>query len=125
MASRLQNQIWAQMVAITKEAPGKEVLLLPPVHLMAEVAAKRTLAVRTHITSPTFFFTLGLAVIGALLVGLTTAQGEGRNWLYRLIFAAVVSAAIHIVVDLEYPRTGIVSTEEADSLLLELRETMR
>ncbi|MCY1044410.1 hypothetical protein OV208_24030 [Corallococcus sp. bb12-1] len=123
-AARLQKQIWARMVTITKVAPDKEVLLLPPVRLMAEVAAKRTLAVRTHITSPTFFFMLGLAVVGAMLVGLTTAQGEGRNWPYRLLFALVISSAIHVVVDLEYPRTGIVSTEEADSLLLELRETM-
>ncbi|RKH29732.1 hypothetical protein D7Y13_14950 [Corallococcus praedator] len=123
-AALLQRQIWARMVAITKAAPDKEVLLLPPVRLMAEVAAKRTLAVRTHITSPTFFFMLGLAVVGAMLVGLTTAQGEGRNWPYRLLFALVISSAVHVVVDLEYPRTGIVSTEEADSLLLELRETM-
>lgn len=123
-AALLQKQIWARMVTVTKAAPDKEVLLLPPVRLMAEVAAKRTLAVRTHITSPAFLFMLGLAVVGALLVGLTTAQGEGRNWPYRLLFALVVSSAIHVVVDLEYPRTGIVSTEEADSLLLELRETM-
>lgn len=123
-AAGLHKQLWARMVTVTKAAPDKEVLLLPPVRLMAEVAAKRTLSVRTHITSPTFLFMLGLALVGALLVGLTTARGEGRNWPYRLIFAAVVSAAIHVVVDMEYPRTGIVSTEEADSLLLELRETM-
>ncbi|NOK18346.1 hypothetical protein [Corallococcus carmarthensis] len=123
-AARLQKQVWASMVAITQAAPDKEVLLLPPVRLMAEVAAKRTLAVRTHITSPTFIFMLGLSVIGAMLVGLTTARGEGRNWPYRLLFAFVISSAIHVVVDLEYPRTGIVSTEDADSLLLELRESM-
>lgn len=124
-AAGLQQQLWTRMVDITRAAPDKEVLLLPPVRLMADIAAKRTLAVRTHITSPAFLFMLGLAVVGALLVGLTTAQGEGRNWPYRLLFALVVSASIHVVVDLEYPRTGIVSTQEADSLLLELRDTMR
>ncbi|WP_272491413.1 hypothetical protein [Corallococcus exercitus] len=41
-----------------------------------------------------------------------------------MLFALVISSAIHVVVDLEYPRTGIVSTEAADSLLLELRESM-
>ncbi|GMU06155.1 hypothetical protein [Corallococcus caeni] len=123
-AAHLQEQLWASMVVITRAEPDKDVLLLPPVRLMAEVAAKRTLAVRTHITSPTFFFMLGLSVIGAMLVGLTTARGEGRNWPYRLLFALVISSAIHVVVDLEYPRTGIVSTEDADSLLLELRQSM-
>ncbi|NOK36753.1 hypothetical protein HMI49_26440 [Corallococcus exercitus] len=44
-ASRLQKQLWASMVAITQAAPDKDVLLLPPVRLLAEVAAKRTLAV--------------------------------------------------------------------------------
>ncbi|WP_164016787.1 hypothetical protein [Pyxidicoccus trucidator] len=124
-AAGLQRQIWSEMVAVTTKDPDKEVLLLPPVLLIAEVAGKRTLTVRTHITSPTFLFMLGLALAGAALVGVTTAKGAGRNWPYRLIFVAVVSAAIHVVVDMEYPRTGIVGTEEADSLLMELRETMR
>ncbi|MFP2924359.1 hypothetical protein ACLESO_03905 [Pyxidicoccus sp. 3LG] len=124
-AADLHRQIWTEMVAVTTAAPDQEVLLLPPVLLMAEVAGKRTLAVRTHITSPTFLFMLGLALVGAALVGVTTARGPGRNWPYRLMFVAVVSAAIHVVVDMEYPRTGIVSTEEADSLLMELRDTMR
>ncbi|MFP2905752.1 hypothetical protein ACLESD_11985 [Pyxidicoccus sp. 3LFB2] len=124
-AAGLQRQLWAEMVAVTREEPDKEVFLLPPVLLMAEVAGKRTLTVRTHITSPTFAFMLGLALVGAALVGVTTSRGEGRNWPYRLMFILVVSAAVHVVVDMEYPRTGIVSTEEADSLLLELREVMR
>jgi hypothetical protein len=124
-AAGLQRQLWTEMVAVTKEEPDKEVLLLPPVLLMAEVAGKRTLAVRTHITSPAFLFMLGLALVGAALVGVNTARGAGRNWPYRLMFVAVVSAAIHVVVDMEYPRTGIVGTKEADSLLTELRETMR
>ncbi|XXF76208.1 hypothetical protein P2318_24535 [Myxococcaceae bacterium GXIMD 01537] len=124
-ATELQRQVWAEMVAVTAEAPDKEVFLLPPVLLLAEVATKRTLTVRTHITSPTFLFMLGLALVGAALIGVTTARGPGRNWPYRLMFAVVVSAAIHVVVDMEYPRTGIVSTTEADSFLLELRETMQ
>ncbi|QSQ26783.1 hypothetical protein JY651_18480 [Pyxidicoccus parkwayensis] len=124
-AAGLQRQFWAEMVKFTDKAPGKEVLLLPPVLLMADVASQRTLAVRTHISSPAFLFMLGLALVGASLVGVTTARGPSRNWPYRLVFVGVVSAAIHVVVDMEYPRTGIVSTATADSLLLELRETMR
>lgn len=123
-ARTLQQQIWTLMVAASTSTFDKHVLLLPPVLALAEVSSRRTVAVRTHISSPTLIFMLGITLIGAMLVGIATAQGEGRNWVYRLVFATVVSAAIHVVIDMEYPRTGIVSTRAADSLLLELRQRM-
>lgn len=124
-ARTLQQQIWTLMVAASTSSFDKHVLLLPPVLTLSEVASKRTVAVRTHISSPTLVFMLGITLVGAMLVGVSTAQGEGRNWIYRLVFATVVSAAIHVVIDMEYPRTGIVSTQAADSLLLELRDRMK
>ncbi|MES2641971.1 MAG: hypothetical protein V4850_20950 [Myxococcota bacterium] len=123
---RLRDEIWTRMVAAVARAEElDDVLLLPPVLEMGNVAAKRTLAVRTHLISPAFGFMFLLALVGAMLVGVTTAAGEARNWPYRLVFVIVVSTAIHVVIDMEFPRTGIVRTKEADSLLLEVRDDMR
>jgi len=42
-----------------------------------------------------------------------------------LVFAAVLSLTTYVIIDLEFPRLGLIRVDGADIALVELRETMK
>jgi hypothetical protein len=40
-------------------------------------------------------------------------------------FALVVSATFYVILDLEYPRLGIIRVDASDQLLYDVRKTMK
>jgi hypothetical protein len=97
---------------------------LPALNLMSDVAQQRTLAVRTHMSSLAGAFMFGLILAGSLLVGTSLAGRRGRSWMYRIIYAAVVASAVHVILDMEYPRNGVIRTRDADLFMDQLRQEM-
>ena len=51
---------------------------------------------------------VGLALASALLAGYGMAGGKSRNWLHILGFAAVMAVAVYVIIDLEFPRLGLI-----------------
>jgi hypothetical protein len=94
----LQGQIWAKAVneALRPEAPTQAVMLLA-----------------------------GISLVSGLLVGYGAAVNKGRSWLHTLIFAVVLSLTTFVIIDLEFPRLGLIRVDAADQALVELRESMR
>jgi hypothetical protein len=48
-----------------------------------------------------------------------------RSWFHMLLYAVVVSITMYVVLDLEYPRVGLIRLDDIDRALVELRESMR
>ena len=61
---------------------------------------------------------------GALLAGYGMAGGKTRNWLHMIIFAAVMGLAVYVIIDMEYPRLGLIQVGAFDQALVELRASM-
>ena len=40
-------------------------------------------------------------------------------------FAAVLSLTVYVILDLEFPRLGLIRVDAADQVLIELRESMK
>jgi hypothetical protein len=53
------------------------------------------------------------------------ATGQRRNWLHMTAFAAITAVTVYVILDLEYPRLGLIRVDAADQLLIELREGMK
>jgi hypothetical protein len=49
----------------------------------------------------------------------------GRSWTYILTFVGVLTVAIYGILNLEYPRLGLIHLDEFDQVLVDLRESMR
>jgi uncharacterized membrane protein len=72
------------------------------------------------------FVMLGvLSLTSALLAGFGMAGGKSRSWVHILAFAAVVATTVYVILDLEYPRLGLIRVDSADAVLVELRESMK
>jgi len=65
-----------------------------------------------------------LPLICSLLAGYDAA-GKGRSLVHMLGFALILTIAIYIVLDYEYPRAGfLIHLDSADQVLVNLRQGM-
>jgi hypothetical protein len=53
------------------------------------------------------------------------AKRKRRSWLHILLYAAVVAVTVYTVLDLDYPRSGFIHLDAADSALMQLRNSIR
>lgn len=125
-AHELQQQIWNTAVAAAEssKATPPYLVLLPALNEMYEIAAKRTAATRIHPPIGVFAILAILALVGSVFSGYGLAAQRQRPWLHALGFATVMTAAIFITLDLEYPRFGFLRIDSMDEVLVELRHTM-
>jgi hypothetical protein len=68
---------------------------------------------------------VGLALASGLLAGYAMAGGKSRSWLHIIGFPAVMAVAVYLIIDLEFPRLGLVRVDAFDQALVELRASMK
>lgn len=52
------------------------------------------------------------------------AVGPNRSWLHILSFALITVTVIYVVIDVEYPRAGLIRLGSFDQVLVEVRADM-
>jgi len=126
-ANELQTQIWRQAVAASR-AEGASLaaplLLLPALNAMIDITTTRTTATQMHPPTVVFVMLFGLALAASLLAGYGMIGGKLRSWLHMLGFALVMAIAIYVILDIEYPRLGLIRVDAFDQALIDLRESM-
>jgi hypothetical protein len=126
-AAALQQTIWNKVVAAGQApgaAPDAIKLLLPALNEMIDITTTRTLAVQLHPPTAIYLMLVFLALASALLAGYSMAGGRTRNWLHMVAFVAVMAIAVYIIIDIEFPRLGLIRVDAFDQALVELRSTM-
>jgi hypothetical protein len=68
---------------------------------------------------------IALALASALLAGFGMAGSKSRSWLHILGFAGVMAVAVYVIIDLEFPRLGLIRVDTFDQALVELRASMK
>ena len=127
-SAKIQTEIWAQSVAATRVPaahPDAAKLLLPALNAMIDITTTRTMATRTHPPRIIFGLLFVLALVCSLLAGFGTAGSKQRSWLHATAFAAITVVSVYVILDIEYPRVGLVRLDAYDSVLIELRESMQ
>jgi hypothetical protein len=127
-AEKFQREIWNQAVTATRRpdtAREVPILLLPAINSMIDITTIRFMSALLH-PAPIIYillFVLGLAC--ALLAGYTMAQEKYHNWLHISIFAITMSAVLFVIVDIEYPRAGLIRLDSYDQVLIDVRDSMQ
>lgn len=125
--NRQQQLIWQQALQATQgstAAPQAAMLLLPALNEMIDITTTRFVATQNHPPIAIFLLLTGLSLIGALLVGYEMAANHRRSWLHHLAFAAILSLSVYIIIDMEFPRFGMIRIHSADQVLLDLQQQM-
>jgi hypothetical protein len=125
-SAALQGEIWTLAVADCQTEAGKPVimLILPALNEMFDVTTTRTTAAETHPPAIVFVMLVSLALASALLAGYGMAGGKTRSWIHTISFAAVMSITVYVIMDIEFPRLGLIRVDTADRLLVDLRQSM-
>jgi hypothetical protein len=125
-AESLQHQIWSTSVAGATEGglPAAFTLLLPSLNEMINISMTRTAATRIHTPAAVFATLSVLALVAAMFVGYGMALRKTRSWVQRFGFALVITMAIFVIIDFEYPRLGLIQVDSMDQLLVDVRRSM-
>ena len=91
---------------------------------MIDITTTRATATENHPPLIVYLLLAGLSLIGALLVGYAMSANKGRSWLHSISFAAVISLATYVIIDLEFPRHGLIRVDDADKVLIDLRKSL-
>jgi hypothetical protein len=125
-STNLQSEIWALAVSSSREAGTAYTpsLLLPALNAMFDIATTRTEA--TRLDPPMIIFAMlgALTLACSLLAGYDMAIRRHLNVLYSIAFAVVLSVTAYVIVDLEYPRLGLMQVSDSDQVLVDLRRSM-
>lgn len=121
----LQGQIWSSGVAagVASGQVPPLTLFVPAVNEMFDIANTREVAMRLHPPAAVFVMVAILSIVGALFAGFGMA-GERRPWLQLLGFAGVMTVALFVIIDLEFPRVGLIRLNAVDSVLTDVRRSM-
>lgn len=127
-SKKLQEDIWIRAIAATRAPnshPDAGKLLLPALNNMIDISTTRTMALQSHPPIIIYGLLFGLGLSCSLLAGYRMASGHRRSWLHLLGFTAITVIIVYVMLDVEYPRAGLIRLETADEVLVSVREAMK
>jgi hypothetical protein len=127
-SKKIQEEVWIEAEAATRlpdSHPSSGLLLLPAINNMIDISTTRTMALQVHPPRIVYALLLGLGLICSLLAGFRMSSGQHRSWLHILAFTVLTVIIVYVMLDVEYPRAGLIRLESADQLLVNLRDHMK
>jgi hypothetical protein len=126
-SKKIQEEIWKDAVAssvLPNAHPDAGKLLLPALNNMIDISTTRTMALQVHPPRIVYVLLFCLGLICSLLAGYRMAIGRQRSWLHILGFTVITVIVVYVILDVEYPRAGLIRLEASDQLLVQVRESM-
>jgi len=123
----LQGRIWQRAVEFGRTERGQPLIMpvLGSLNEMFDAATRRNMAIYHHTPALIIAMIAVVSLVSAALAGFGMAGSRRRSWLHILGFSAVLSVTVYVILDLEYPRRGLIRVDDADRALVEVRESMR
>jgi hypothetical protein len=124
-SSRLQGEIWSDAVRASEDNNTARMLLLPALNEMIDITTTRLNAILAHPPPLVFIMLFVLATVCAWLIGYAMATADQPNWLHILGYAAMITLTVYVILDIEYPRYGLITLDVAQDLLHDVRKSIR
>ena len=125
VSTKLQGDIWRDAVAACRAFPPATMLLLPALNAVFDIATTRTMAAQMHPPKVVFGMLAGLALASSLLAGYGMAGSRTRSWIHMVAFTAMMALAVYVILDMEFPRFGLIRVDAFDQALIDVRASMQ
>lgn len=123
--SVLQKQIWQGSIrAANDSVPPFAASYINAVNEMFDVATTQSVAQKVHPPVMAYLFLGLLALVSAGLVGMNLEAANRSGWMHQVVYALVMTSALYIIIDFEFPRIGTIRIDQSDALLLSQRQAM-
>ncbi|MBV7482424.1 hypothetical protein [Bordetella sp. BOR01] len=121
----MQKQIWASsMQAAARSTPPFAASYVDAVNEMFDISTTLTVAQKVHPPLVTYLFLGFLALVCGCFVGLNLANAKRGSLIHQALYALVMTAALYIIIDFEFPRIGTIRIDQSDALLIAQRDAM-
>jgi hypothetical protein len=126
-AVALQGQLWTRMIegARASSSPAPLSLVAPAMNEMFDLTTTIRAAAWEHPPLPIFLLLYGLGLAASLLAGFASARAPRGGWLHGLVFSSVIAASVYVILDMEFPRLGLIRVDNYDLLLEEVLRGMK
>jgi hypothetical protein len=125
--ARLQRVIWQRATAAASlpgANPDATKLLLPAINNMIDITSTRQNAFNMHPPAVVFWLLIVFSCGSALMAGFSMKPGP-RDWVYSIALALAVTLTVYTILDVEYPRRGLIRLSDRDETLISLRDSMK
>lgn len=124
-SNQYQDLIWKDAVIQCRQGDSSSCrLLLPLLNEMFDITTTRTMARQMHPPVIIFVMLSVFALTAALFAGYGMATGK-RSWIHVVGFALVMAATIYVILDIEFPRFGLIRVDAIDQVLEDLLKSMK
>lgn len=122
MANDLENKIWDLAIAACKITHNDSAtqLLIPAINDMFDNAHTGFDIMLVHSPAIIFILLIGLAIIGSFLAGYSTAESKRYTSIHILSYVVIVTFTVFLILNLEFPRVGIVRVDAFDKILIDV-----
>ena len=122
----IQMKLWQDAVNASNTA-GMTVpmMLLPSINAMFDIANTRTQYTYYHPHYLVFLLMILVAFSCSFLIGYGIADKGVWNSLHIITFILITTVTLYIIIDLEYPRLGVIQETQFDNQLIELQNDIR
>jgi len=122
---QLQKEIWNVATDSLQEG-GQPVVVgvLPVLNEMFDIVTTRRMATKMHPPSVVFIMLGFLAYASAFMAGHGMSGAKARSWVHIIGFAGILAITVFVIMDMEYPRTGVIRVDSFDQVLVDLRHGM-
>ncbi|MFT3683736.1 MAG: hypothetical protein QM783_02220 [Phycisphaerales bacterium] len=117
------GRAWASAVRVCGARADLAVTLLPPLNDLADLMTKQVDARRRQIPVAVLAVILLCALGSVASVGFASVFIERRTHLPGILLTALIAAALWLIIDLDYPRHGLIRLD--GRVLTELRQGMK
>jgi hypothetical protein len=127
VAASLQQDIWVgATAALGASPPQTTIMVVPALNEMFDITTSRTIASLTHTPIPVLLMLVVLGLACSLLAGYVMAGIKTRHvLLHTITFALVMTSTVYVILDLDYPRFGLIRLDFADKGMLDLLDKMK
>jgi len=121
---QLQGVIWQQATTATREGWVGPNLLLPALNAMFDITNSRKWATRAHPPGIVYVLLAVLVLMTSMLAGYAMSAAA-RRWSHIIAYVLMVSLTIWVILDLEYPRLGVIRVDDFDQAIVDVRASMK
>jgi hypothetical protein len=126
LVKQLQDSIWTGTAKARhcEATTTADLMLVPALNQMIDITTTREAVTRAHPPTIIYLLLFVVAMIGALIAGYGIGTHARRSVPHMVAYALVTAFSVWVILELEFPRRGLVQLDPTDQLLHEVRAGM-
>jgi len=120
------DNIWKLTMVAYESTPRESTItqLTPALNEMFDISATRQESAETRLPWPVFVLLAVTSLGASLLAGRALSVHSSRHWGHRIIYSAMLTFMVYVIMDIDDPRQGLIRIDEADRVMRDVRASM-